>query len=313
MEESFAFLHLLEWMVKRMLLQQLINGISLGAVYALMAVGFALVFSILKFSNFGHGSVIMLSAYLGLWASNRFGLGLLATLAVCTIGGGLMAVVIERIGFKPIRDKKGPLIYLFVSSIAISMFFRYLMTALLGGRFYMYRPLLQTTSLRFAGVTIPVVNLAMLAASVVALTFLLYVLYRTTIGIAIRAASTDLVTPSLMGINTDLIVSVTFFISGALAGIAGLFLGMSLNVYPQLGNLVLKAFVATVVGGLGSLGGAVVAAFLLGLLETMITAYVSGAVTPMVSFTVMILFLLFKPEGVAGLLGLRSSAAVQKL
>ncbi len=300
-------------MVKSLLVQQIINGLSLGSVYALMAVGFALVFSILKFSNFSHGSVIMLSAYLGLWFSNRFDVGLFPTLLVCMIGGGTIAVIIEKIGFKPIRDKNGPLIYLFVSSIAISMFLQYLMTALLGGRFFMYRPLLKSSSWRFAGITIPIVNLAMLAASIVALVFLLYVLYRTTIGIAIRAAATDLSTPNLLGININMLISITFFISGALAGIAGLFLGMSLNVYPQLGGLVLKAFVATVVGGLGSLGGAVIAAFLLGLLETMITAYIGGAVTPMVSFTVMILFLLFKPEGVAGLLGLSSGSATQKL
>lgn len=300
-------------MVKCLLLQQIINGLSLGSVYALIAVGFALVFSILKFSNFSHGSIIMLSAYLGLWFSNSFDVGLFPTLLVCILGGGAMAVIIEKIGFKPIRDKDGPLIYLFVVSIAISMFLQYLMTALLGGRFFIYKPLLKSSALRLGSLTIPVVNLAMLGASVIALAILLYVLYRTTIGIAIRAASTDLFAPSLLGINIDLVISITFFISGALAGISGLFLGMSLNVYPQLGGLVMKAFIATVIGGLGSLGGAVIASFMLGLLETMITAYIGGAVTPMVSFAVMILFLLFKPEGVAGLLGLSSGTTTQKL
>lgn len=294
------------------MLQQLINGLSLGAVYALIAVGFALVFSVLKFSNFSHGSVIMLSAYLGLWFSNQFQAGLFLTVIVCLLGGGLSAVIIEKLGFRPIRKKNGPLIYFFVSSIAISMFLQYLMTAILGGRFFMFRNFLKVNSLSFGHLTISVINIYMLIISAVVLIALLYVLYRTRIGIAIRAASTDLVTPNLLGINTDLIVSVTFFVSGALAGIAGVFLGMSLSVYPQLGNLVLKAFIATVIGGFGSLGGAVVGALFLGLSETFITAYFGGAVTPMVSFSMMILFLLLKPEGVAGLLGLNTGIRSEK-
>lgn len=295
------------------MVQQLANGLSLGAVYALIAVGFALVFSVLKFSNFSHGSVIMLSAYFGLWFSNRFAVGLLPTILASLVVGGLIAVIIERLGFRPIRMKNGPLIYFFVSSIAISLFFQYLMTALVGGRFFMYRSLLKMSSVNVGTLTIPVVNVYMLVVSAAALAALLYVLYRTRIGIAIRAASGDLLTPNLMGINTDLIVSVTFFVSGALAGIAGVFLGMSLSVYPQIGSLVLKAFVATVIGGFGSLGGAVVGAFFLGLAETFTTAYLGGDVTPMVTFLIMILFLLLKPDGVAGLLGMgNSSGTTQK-
>lgn len=290
------------------MIQQLVNGLSLGALYALIAVGFALVFSVLKFSNFSHGSVIMLSAYFGLWFSNKFAVGLLPMILASLMVGGLIAVLIERLGFRPIRMKNGPLIYFFVSSIAVSMFFQYLMTALVGGRFFMYRSFMKASSLNIGNLTIPVINLYMLAVSTVALAALLYVLYRTKIGIAIRAASGDLFTPNLMGINTDLIVSVTFFVSGALAGIAGVFLGMSLSVYPQIGSLVLKAFVATVIGGFGSLGGAVAGAFLLGLAETFTTAYFGGDVTPMVTFSIMVLFLLLKPDGVAGLLGLGNSA-----
>jgi len=290
------------------MIQQLVNGLSLGAVYALIAVGFALVFSILKFSNFSHGSVIMLSAYFGLWLSGTFKVGLLPTLLVSMVVGGLIAVIIERLGFRPIRKKNGPLIYFFVSSIAISMFFQYLMTALLGGQFFMYPDFMKTASINIGDLTIPILNIYMLVISTVTLIILLYLLYKTKIGIAIRAASSDLLTPNLMGINTDFIVSVTFFVSGALAGIAGVFLGLSLSVYPQLGSLVLKAFIATVIGGLGSLGGAVVGAFLLGMAETFSTAYLGGDVTPMITFTIMILFLLLKPEGIAGLLGLGESA-----
>ncbi len=286
-----------------LLLQQLINGLSLGSVYALISVGFALIFSVLKFSNFAHGSVIMLSAYFGLWISNRFATSLWLTLLLCALAGGIVAVIIEKIGFRPIRLRGGSTIYFFVSSISISLFFESFMTALLGGQFYMYRNFFKETTISLGTLIIPWTSVLTLIVSSGALIFLLHVLYRTRIGIAIRAASTDLFTPNLMGADVDLIVSVAFFLSGVLAGISGLFLGINLTVYPQIGGLVIKGFVATVIGGLGSLSGAVFGALLLGMGETLITAYLGGSVTPIFSFSIMFIFLLLKPEGIAGLFG----------
>jgi len=174
---------------------------------------------------------------------------------------------------------------------------------LLGVQIYMYRNFFKETTISLGTLIIPWTSVLTLIVSSGALIFLLHVLYRTRIGIAIRAASTDLFTPNLMGADVDLIVSVAFFLSGVLAGISGLFLGINLTVYPQIGGLVIKGFVATVIGGLGSLSGAVFGALLLGMGETLITAYLGGSVTPIFSFSIMFIFLLLKPEGIAGLFG----------
>ncbi|HYG57160.1 MAG TPA: branched-chain amino acid ABC transporter permease [Symbiobacteriaceae bacterium] len=284
------------------MLQQTVNGLSVGAVYALIAVGFALIFNVLKFSNFAHGGVITVSAYVGYFAVVKAGLGVAAAVLVAAISGGLCAVALEWLGFRRIRRSGGPLIYFFISSITLGILLENLMTIFFGASFWAYPAELRQGSLSLMGVTIPALNLYMLATSAATLGILVFVLYRTRIGIAIRAAACDLTACALMGPNLDVIIAAMFFVSGALAGISGVFLGMSYTLFPQIGQMVVKGFVAAVIGGLGSLSGAVIGAVGLGLLEVALTATLGSDWAPVLIFGVLVFFLTVRPQGVAGVL-----------
>ena len=286
----------------QLFLQHAINALSLGGVYALIAVGFALIFNVLKFSNWSHGGVIMVSSYIGYYAVTALHLPLLPALGLSMLGGGLLAVVIEKIAFRTIRIKRGPLIYFFVTSITISLLLTNLVLATVGYNFYNYPPLLKNESFRIGGISLSMLNLTMLATSVVALLALTYFLQRTRMGIAIRAAASDLRAASLMGVEIDRLVSITFFLSGMLAGAAGIFLGMSYTAYPQMAEVMAKGFVAAVIGGLGSIAGAVIGALLLGTIETSVTVYTNSSLAPIVSLVILILLLIFRPRGIAGII-----------
>lgn len=286
----------------QLFLQHAVNALSLGGVYALIAVGFALIFNVLKFSNWSHGGVIMVSSYIGYFSAKALNLPLIPALVVTMIGGGILAVIIEKVAFRTIRVKNGPLIYFFVTSITMSLLLMNLVLAVIGYNFYNFPPLLSTEAVFIAGINLPTLNVFMLVTSVIALVILTYVLRRTRIGIAIRAAASDMQAASLMGVEIDTLVSITFFISGVLAGASGMFLGMSYTAYPQMAEVMAKGFVAAVLGGLGSLAGAVIGALLLGVIETMVTVYSNSSLVPIVSLVILILLLIFRPRGIAGII-----------
>lgn len=286
----------------QLFLQHAVNALSLGGVYALIAVGFALIFNVLKFSNWSHGGVIMVSSYIGYFSAKTLNLPLIPALVVTMIGGGILAVIIEKVAFRTIRVKKGPLIYFFVTSITMSLLLMNLVLATIGYSFYNFPALLTNEAVFIAGINLPTLNVFMLITSIVALIALTYVLRRTRIGVAIRAAASDMQAASLMGVEIDKLVSITFFISGVLAGASGMFLGMSYTAYPQMAEVMAKGFVAAVLGGLGSLAGAVIGALLLGIIETMVTVYSNSSLVPIVSLVILILLLIFRPRGIAGII-----------
>lgn len=283
-------------------LQQLINAISTGGVYALVAVGFALIYSILKFSNWSHGATIMLSSYFGFFVASRLGLSLVPTLLLTTVVGGLLAVVIEMIAFRQIRLKSGPLIYFFVTSITVSTGAQFLMYATVGGNFYRWPNLIRSTALSAGGITVSTLNLMMGGICLLALVILNLILFHTRIGMAIRAASNDLRAAALMGVNINRVISAAFFLSGALGGLAGTLLGIAYTTYPEMGaEAMVKGFVAAVVGGLGSISGAVIGGFLLALVETVVATTPRGSLlTPVVVFVLLLLLLFVRPWGIAG-------------
>ncbi len=281
-------------------MQQAINGISLGAVYALIAVGFALVFNVLKFSNFSHGGVMGISAYVGFLVCTGLGVGFASTVILGTLGGGVTALVVEFVGFRLIRKKGGELVYFFVTSVTMLILLQQLLVLFFGSTFYSYPPLIKVNTFSLGGVTVSTIYLVMFFLSAVALSTLTYVLKRTRVGIAIRAASCDLVTCSLMGANVDLIVMATFFTSGLLAGLSGVLLGACYTLYPQIGQLVVKGFVASVMGGLGSLTGAVIGAMTLGIVEVFLIHVMGSGLSPAVIFVLMVVFLLLRPQGFGG-------------
>ena len=282
------------------MLQQVINGISVGAVYALIAVGFALIFNILKFSNFSHGGVMTVSAYFGYYLASEFHTTLFATLALTALFGGLMAVAIEFVAFRSIRNNNGPLIYYFVSSITVGMLLENIITIFKGSTFYAYTTLANNEVVNISGASISAMNLLMLVISCGMLLVLMWVIMKTRLGIAVRAASFDVNTSKLMGMNTTQIISVTFFVSGLLAGISGVFLGISYTLYPQLGQMVVKGWIASVLGGLGSLGGAVLGAFILGIVEVYLVSTVGAGLSSVFIFLLTLIFLIVRPQGIAG-------------
>lgn len=281
-------------------MQQVINGVSLGAVYAIIAVGFALVFNVLKFSNFSHGGVLGISAYVGYLLCTSLGLSFIPTVVLGTLAGGLTALVVEMLGFRLIRKKGGELVYFFVTSVTMLILLQQVLVFFFGSTFYSYPPLVRVTTLSIGGVTVSTLYVVMFFVSALALALLTYLLMKTKLGVAIRAASCDLRTTSLMGANVDLIVSATFFTSGLLAGLSGVLLGACYTLYPQIGQLVVKGFIASVMGGLGSLVGAVIGAMVLGVVEVLLIAVMGSGLSPAVIFVLMVVFLLLRPRGFAG-------------
>jgi len=284
-----------------MYLQVLINGLSLGSVYAIIAVGFALVFNILKFSNFSHGGVMTVTAYVGFLAAKHLEAPLVLTILVAILTGGLLAVFAEFVAFRRIRRNKGPVIYYFVSSITLGILFENLITIFFSTNFYSFPDFFETSTLKLGEVVMSVSDLMMFLISCTSLIILAFIIYRTKIGTAVRAVSYDFNTASLMGINVNVVIMAVFFLAGGLGGISGVFLGINYTLYPQLGQLVVKGFIASVIGGLGSLHGAVMGAFLLGLVEILLVQIIGSGFAPVFIFIIMLGFLLIRPRGIAGI------------
>ncbi len=281
------------------ILQQIFNGISLGGVYALEAVGFGIVFNILKFSNLSHGGVVAITAYFGFFIS-RYYPNFVVTLIVTTFFGGLVGVSIEKLIFRPIRLKGAPLTLFLVNSVTAAMLVQQFFAAAWGAEYYAYPVFMKKTSLDFGNFTVSKTYLLMLVISAVVLLLLSYVLRRTKIGIALRAASTDIWTPNLMGINVDFVISAAFFIAGVLGGITGYLLGMTYSVDPFIGSMALKGILAAIIGGIGSLGGGVVAGLLFGAVESLFIAEIGSSLTQIVIYFGIFVLLLVRPEGIAG-------------
>ena len=291
------------------MLQNIFYGLSLGAVYSLIAVGFALVFNILKFSNFSHGGVMSFTAYAGYLAFVLLFDGyisgptmFMAIVLTAAFVGAITAIGIERVGFRRLRRNQAPVIYYFISSITLGILLENIITIFASSNFYSYPVFFATSNITLLGISFSVADVVTLLFSCAALGALLLVLYRSKLGLAVRTVSFDVNTASLMGIDPDRVVMATFAMSGALGGISGVFLGMNYSLYPQLGQLVVKGFIASVIGGLGSITGAVAGAFLLGICEVALIGLVGSGWTPACVFVVMLVFLLLRPRGISGVI-----------
>ena len=291
-----------------MLVQNILNGISLGSVYALIAVGFALIFNVLKFSNFSQGGVMTVTAYAGYVASRYLSdrldsLALFAAvLAAAALSGAVIAAAVERLAFRRLRRTKSEPVYYFISSITMGILLENLITIYASSNFYSYPRFFATSAVPLFGVNVAVTDMMMFALSIASLLALIFILHRTKIGLGIRAACFDVNTVQLMGMNPDFLVTTALMISGALGGVSGVFLGMNYTLYPQLGQMVVKGFVASVLGGLGSIHGAVIGAVLLGVLEIFFISWVGAGWAPVFVFIVMLAFLLVRPRGIAGII-----------
>jgi branched-chain amino acid transport system permease protein len=284
-------------------LQLLFNGISLGAVYALIAVGFALVFSILKFSNFAHGGMISASAYIAYFFQAAFPETppLWLTIIFTSIASLVVALLLDTICYRNIRKKNSPTIYYFVASITFGILIEQILNVFYGKASYGFPRMFEKTSIQLFGAKVSTLDAVMLAISIGILVVLMIIIEKTKLGLAIRAVSIDSHTGRLMGINSGLVIVFTFALAGLLAGVSGTLLGMKYSVYPTLGSsMVVKGFIASTIGGLGSLPGAIIAAILLGIVEMISVYNLGSSVTPVLLFGIMLLFLFVRPQGISG-------------
>ena len=282
------------------LIQTLISGLSLGSIYALIALGYTMVYGIAKMLNFAHGDVIMVGAYSGIVAVAQLGLSPWVTVIVSIVVCAVLGVVIEFCAYKPLRQA-APLSVL-ITAIGVSYLLQNAALLLFGSQQMAYPTLVKLGSFSVGGVQvdgITVLTLAVTAALMIALTLFID---KTKLGKAMRAVSEDKAAAQLMGINVNRTISMTFAIGSALAAIAGVLLcSYSPVLQPTTGAMPgIKAFDAAVFGGIGSIPGAFVGGILIGIIEAMAQAYISTSLANSIVFGVLIIVLLVKPAGLLG-------------
>ena len=282
------------------LIQTLISGLSLGSIYALIALGYTMVYGIAKMLNFAHGDVIMVGAYSGIVAVAQLGLSpwvtVLVSIAVCAVLG----VVIEFCAYKPLRQ--APPLSVLITAIGVSYLLQNAALLLFGSQQIAYPTLLKLPMLTVGGVQVDGITLLTLAVTAALMAALTLFIDRTKLGKAMRAVSEDKDAATLMGINVDRTITLTFAIGSALAAFASMFYGMTyVYIKPTTGAMPgIKAFTAAVFGGIGSIPGAMVGGILLGLIEQMSKTYISTLWADAIVFSVLVVVLVVKPTGLLG-------------
>ncbi|MEJ5330810.1 MAG: branched-chain amino acid ABC transporter permease [Desulfobaccales bacterium] len=285
------------------LLQQLVNGLSLGSLYALIAVGYTMVYGILRLINFAHGDLIMVAAYVAVMGVGLFSWPWPLAAGLAILVTGLLGVILERAAYRPLR--RAPRISLLISAIAASFLLENLVLVLAGGRPRAFpAPAWLAGSLELGGLYLPRLSLVIPAVTALSVGALFFLVYGTATGRAMRAIAADWETVSLMGVDVNRIISLTFLTGSLLAGVGGTLWALKYpQVNPFLGILPgLKAFIAAVLGGIGNLAGAVAGGLILGLLEVLIVAAFPtwAGYRDAVAFGLLIVILLVRPTGLWG-------------
>ncbi len=283
--------------------QHLANGLSLGSLYALIAIGYTMVYGILRLINFAHGEIFMIGVYIAFYLVTLFVLPWFAAFVVALGITCILGMGVERIAYRPLRDH--PRISVMISAIGASFFIQNLAIVVFGGRPKTFPvPPLFGRIITIGGVNIVSITFIIPIITFIALAILLFIVNKTKTGMAMRAVSTDHETARLMAIDVDIIISITFAIGSTLAAIGGIMWGLK---YPQLLPIMglipgLKCFIAAVVGGIGNIKGAVLGGFLLGLMEIMIIAFLPSlsGYRDAFAFILLIFILLVRPSGILG-------------
>ncbi len=294
-------------------LQELVNGLTQGSLYALIALGYSMVYGVLKLLNFAHGDLYMVGAFIGYFVIQWFGgstalsvpvpLVLLVMFVLAGGGVGMLGVAIERFAYRPLRD--APRIAPLITALGVSFLLENTMLLLFGASYRDYNTsafISFSTGIHIGALNIDVVRIMVIVLSVVLMFALTVIVNRTKLGRQMRAVAADREAAEMLGINVDYTIAATFFLGSALAGIAGVMAGLVFNqIYTLMGFVAgLKAFTAAVVGGIGSIPGAMLGGMLIGLAESFVTGYISSTYTNLIVFGILIAVLLLRPTGLLG-------------
>ena len=282
-------------------LQQLVNGLSLGSIYALIALGYTMVYGIIKLINFAHGDIYMLGAFTAFYATTVFHLNFFLALIVAMVLCGVLGVLIERIAYKPLRHATR--ITALITAMGVSYILEYGTQFLAGSDVKTFpEGLLGNLTLELGGVRISMQQIMIFAVTILLMLALTYIVNRTRMGRAMRAVSVDEEAAQLMGISVDRTISFTFLLGSVLAGAAGVLVGVYYNsINPLMGMTPgLKAFIAAVFGGIGIIPGAMIGGLSIGIAETLVIAYGSSLYKDAIVYVILILILIIKPAGLLG-------------
>jgi len=288
---------------------QLTNGLTVGSIYALIALGYTMVYGVLKLINFAHGDLFTTGAYLGFTVLASLALtdhlgqftGIISLAVMVMVMVGIIGIILERAAYKPLRQS--PRLSAVVSALGASIFIQNAIMLIYGATFYFYpQDILPKFTIDIFGIAIPIMRCIVFMVSIALMASLYIFIQKTTMGAAIRAAAIDQDAARLMGINVDRVISVVFFVGPALGGAAGLMVGMYYgHINFTMGWVYgLKAFTAAILGGIGNIPGAMLGGLLLGVIESLGAAYISFAWKDALAFCVLILILIFRPTGLLG-------------
>lgn len=292
-----------------MLLQQLINGLVIGSTYALVTIGFNMVYGVLELTNFAHSSFYMLAAYIGQFILLKFfmtvsvPIALIITFLTSIIITAFLGALMDKIALEPIRIKKGAPISSLISTVGVQTIINNSVLLIFGTVPLYFPDLLKLGKFTiYGGTVVQWIQVLILIMTLIIMLVLTFIVTRTRLGKSMRAISQNQVAARLMGININRVITLTFFIGTTVAGISGLMVAM---YYQRVDTLMgasvgLKSFAAAVLGGMGSLSGAAIGGLLIGLLETLFAAYISSGYRDIVAFVILILVLLIRPSGLMG-------------
>ena len=283
-----------------MFMEQLSNGIALGSIYALTAIGFTMVYGIIRLINFAHGDIYMIGAFLTLTAITLMGMPIIPAFIFGMVGSAIVGILIAKLAYSPVFE--APRINLFLSAIGMAIFLENFAMLIWGPETQSFPNVINNVSYNFLGIRINTTQLIILGTTIVLVTILTYIVQYTKTGRAMRCVSQDMDVSKLMGINTNAIVYFTFGLGSAMGAAAGTLVGIYYKAaYPMMGFVPgLKAFIAAVIGGIGSIPGAMLGGLIMGISESLGAAYISSGYRDAIAFIILIVILLVKPEGLLG-------------
>lgn len=282
------------------ILQQLANGLILGSVYALLALGYTMVYGIIKLINFAHGDIYMIGAFMGYYLINTLHLNFFVALILSMVGTAILGVVIEFLAYRPLRNSTR--IAALITAIGVSFLLEYGMVFFVGANTRSFPQVIETVRYTIGPVSISNIQLMILGISILLMVGLQFIVQKTKMGKAMRAVSVDSDAAQLMGINVNLTISFTFALGSALAGAAGVLIALYYNSLEPLMGMTpgIKSFVAAVLGGIGIIPGAALGGFVIGLLETFATAVGLSDFRDAIVYAILIIILLVRPAGILG-------------